>query len=364
MNTGKRIPYIWGDVTIEPNERVDIELKIGESYSGATVRIPIQVRRGPEPGPAVFVTAALHGDELNGTGAIRELILRDDFQLRAGTLMLIPVVNVLAFDRHSRYLPDRRDLNRCFPGSAKGSLASRMARVVFDQIVGRCDYGIDLHTAAIRRTNFPNVRADLSNPATTMLAKAFGSELIIDGVGPKGSFRREATKAGCPTITFEGGEVWKVEPTIVECILHGTMNVLRELKMIDGEAIRPVARLVKKTKWVRAERGGFLQYHIAPGDEVEPGQPLATNTSLLGRDRNVLTAPFPAIVVGLSTLPAVSPGEPVCHLAKLPDSENNPEEEAVSQTVEELYRRAQDELATNIMVVDPAREPGKGANAT
>jgi predicted deacylase len=356
VNAKRRVAYTWSDLTIEPGDRLDIELKIGESYSGATVRIPIQVRRGLEPGPAVFVTAALHGDELNGTGAIRELILRDDIQLRAGTLMLVPVVNVLAFDRHSRYLPDRRDLNRCFPGTAKGSLASRMARVVFHEIVGRCDYGIDLHTAAIRRTNFPNVRADLSNPQTTFLAQAFGSELIIDGVGPKGSFRREATKAGCPTITFEGGEVWKVEPTIVECILHGTMNVLRELKMIDGESAVTKPRWLSKTKWVRAERGGFLQYHITPGESVETGQPLATNTSLLGRDRNVLTAPFPAIVIGLSTLPAVSPGEPVCHLAKLPESQPDEVTQRGSLPTERLYQRAQDQLATNVMVVEPNRD--------
>jgi predicted deacylase len=220
-------------------------------------------------------------------------------------VILIPVLNILGFERHSRYLPDRRDLNRCFPGSASGSLASRMARILFTEIVGRADFGIDLHTAALRRTNFPNVRADMSDPAVVRLAEAFGSEIVLDGKGPKGAFRREACKAGCPTIIFEGGEVWKVEPTIVEYALRGVRNVLAELGMIEQPARRAQHQVtVRRTKWVRADRGGFLQFHAAPGDILERRQPIATNTSLLGRDRNVLDAPFDGIVLGMTTLPA------------------------------------------------------------
>ena len=183
--------------------------------------------------------------------------------------------------------------------------------------LSRCDYGLDLHTAAVRRTNFPNVRADLSHPECARLARAFGSRLILDAAGPKGSFRRESTAGGCPMIAFEGGEVWKVEPTIVECIEQGIKNLLRELKMIDGQVDNPAATVLKNTKWVRAECGGFLQFHVAPGDTVSKGQPLATNTSLLGHELNTLNAPFDAVVLSMSTLPAVSPGEPVCHLGKI-----------------------------------------------
>lgn len=166
----------WNETTIAPGENRDLELKIAESYSGRTIQIPIHVRRGKKDGPVVFVTAAVHGDEINGTGAVRSLILDATFELQAGALILVPVVNLLGFDRHSRYLPDRRDLNRCFPGSLKGSLASRMARIVFDEVVARSDFGIDLHTAAVRRTNFPNVRADITNAETRRFAEAFGSE--------------------------------------------------------------------------------------------------------------------------------------------------------------------------------------------
>jgi len=137
----------WFGETIPAGESHNVTLAVGESYSSMTVRIPIHIRRATEEGPVVFVTAALHGDEINGTGTVRQLIQDADFCLLRGAVILVPVLNLLAFDRHDRYLPDRRDLNRSFPGSAKGSLASRMARIIFNEIVSRCDYGIDLHTA-------------------------------------------------------------------------------------------------------------------------------------------------------------------------------------------------------------------------
>ena len=215
----------WSGQQIAPGESRDVTLAVSESYSSMTVQIPIHIRRATEPGPTVFVTAALHGDELNGTGAIRHLIQTEDLALTRGALILVPVLNLLAFDRHSRYLPDRRDLNRSFPGSVGGSLARRMAHTIFEEIVSRSDYGIDLHTAAIRRTNFPNVRADLNVPEVNRIAAAFGTEVVIDSRGPSGALRREAVKAGCPTIIMEGGEVWKVEPGIVETAIRGVKNV-------------------------------------------------------------------------------------------------------------------------------------------
>ena len=220
----------WFGCDVEPGQAVSTELVISESYSSRDVAIPIRVRRALEPGPTVFVTAALHGDELNGTGAIRSMLADPSWELSSGTLLMVPVLNVLGFERHSRYLPDRRDLNRCFPGNSTGSMASRLAKVIFDSIVRRCDYGIDLHTAAVRRTNFPNARADLDNPTCLKMAEAFGSGIILHGKGPKGSFRREATTAECPTIVVEGGEVWKVESSVADCMLRGVFNVLKMLK--------------------------------------------------------------------------------------------------------------------------------------
>ena len=344
----------WNGKKIGPGQSRDVSLDVSESYSSMTLRIPIHIRRAEEEGPIVFVTAALHGDEINGTGAVRQLIQDADLKLLRGALMLVPVLNLLAFDRHSRYLPDRRDLNRSFPGSSSGSLASRMARTIFDEIVSRCDYGIDLHTASVRRTNYPNIRGDFSNPEVRRIAEAFGCEVNMDGKGPRGAFRREACLAGCPTIIMEGGEVWKVEPRIVETSVRGVKNVLRELKMLDGEPESPDFQVTLQTsKWVRAEHGGFLQFHVSPGDIIEKDQPLATNTTLLGRERSMLHSPFNAVVIGMTTLPAVSPGEPVCHLGKLPKG-TKPSAFRRSRSEEDgLEERLSEELASNVMVVDP-----------
>lgn len=321
-----------------------------------TVEIPIHIRRAAADGPVVFVTAALHGDEINGTGAVRQLIQDEDLRLLKGSLILIPVLNILAFDRHSRYLPDRRDLNRHFPGSPTGSLASRMANTIFEEIVSRCDFGIDLHTAALRRTNYPNVRGDMTDPEVRHLAEAFGSEIIISSKGPKGAFRREACRFGCPTIVMEGGEVWKVEPGIVESASRGVKNILRSLDMLDGELESPKYQVVvERSKWIRAEKGGFLQFHVSPGDIIEKGQPLATNTTLLGHERSMLHAPFDAAVIGMTTLPAISPGEPVCNLGKLPKGSKPAQlRRQRSEGVDGLEERISEDLASNVLVVEPS----------
>jgi len=347
----------WDGEIIAPGESKDVFLELSESYSSMTVKIPIHIRRAKQDGPVVFITAALHGDEINGTGAVRQIIQDPDFELLKGALILVPVLNILGFDRHSRYLPDRRDLNRCFPGLTAGSLASRMAHKIFSEIVTRSDYGIDLHTASVRRTNYPNVRADMKNPAVRELAEWYGSEIILAGEGPKGGLRREACNAGCPTIIMEGGEVWKVEPSIVESAINGIRNVLHKLDMIDVKYDPPKFQVVvEKSKWIRAEKGGFLQFHIAPGDMVEKDQPLATNTTLLGDEQNMLFAPFDAVVIGMTSLPAISPGEPICNLGKLPKGYKPNNLEKIRAEEDGTEQWVSDELASNVLVVEPSPE--------
>ncbi len=345
----------WAGQKIRPGESKDIFLDVTESYSGMTVQIPIHVRRAVENGPVVFVTGALHGDEINGTGAVRQLVQDEHLQVTRGSVILVPVLNILAFDRHSRYLPDRRDLNRAFPGSTTGSLAARMAKTIFDELVVRCDYGIDLHSAAVRRTNYPNIRGDLSQPEIKRIAEAFGCEIIMDGIGPKGSFRREASADGCHTIVMEAGEVFKVEPGIVEAAVRGVKNVLCELKMVDWAPECPDYQVViKKSKWIRAEKGGFLEFHVKPGEVVEEGQPLTTNTNLLGRDRHTVSAPYNGIVIGMTTLPAISPGDPICNLGRLPKKTKPNELKRLRVQEHGLEERVVEELSSNLLVVDPA----------
>lgn len=356
----KRISDWFGEA-IPPGGKGNVTLTVGESYSSANLEIDLHIRRGEEDGPVVFVTAALHGDEINGCGAVRQLIQDECLKISRGAVVLVPVLNLLAFERHSRYLPDRRDLNRSFPGSADGSLAARMAHTIFHELVARCDYGIDLHTASVRRTNYPTVRADLQIPEAKRIAHAFGSEIIVNNKGPKNAFRREACRVGCPTIIMEGGEVWKLEPGIVATAVRGITNVLVELDMVEAAVERPRYQIIiERSKWIRAERGGFLDFHIAPGDIVEKDQPLATNTTILGEEQESVHAPFNGVVMGMTSLPSISPGEPICNLGRLPKKFKPTYLRDLRQQEDGLEQQVLEELGSNVLVVDAADENGDG----
>lgn len=340
--------FMLGGHRIPRGKRVELKLKVSETYTGDDLGMPVCVIRARNPGPVVFVSAALHGDEINGTGIIHDLMFGEPVSLIKGTLILIPVINVFGFENNMRYLPDRRDLNRSFPGSISGSLASRMAQIFMREIVSKCDYGIDLHSAAAQRTNYPNVRANLRNHGARQIAEAFGCELVISGQGPDGSLRREACRAGCPTIILEAGEPLKIEPAVLEIGVRGVRNVLKSLGMLKGSPVYPSYRLtIRSTSWIRASVGGILRFHVQPGETVSAGQPLATNFNLLGKENSTLISPFNGIIIGMTTMPAVKPGEPVCHIAKL-------SRKSMSMiSPDRLHRRASRHLATNIPMLDP-----------
>lgn len=357
----KRRIDLWGRKKVLPGERLALRLQAGESFTGVSVRLPLMVWRGKEDGPVLGITGAVHGDEVNGTGAIRRLIEEPPFELKRGALILVPVVNIMGFERHSRYTPDRRDLNRTFPGSKSGSLTGRLAHLIMDEVVKRCDFMVDLHTAAVRRTNFPNVRADMENPGCKRLANAFGAEVIVNNSGPDGSLRGEACKAGCPTIILEAGEVWKVEPSVQDLTLRGLTHIMAELDMIDmSDDVRPDTSphqmVVHGSSWVRAGNGGFLKFHVAPGETVQKDQPLATNTGLLGVENETIISPHHGIVLGMTTMPAVSPGDPIIHIA-LPDTGKqfrSLEKSVVKMDGGALENQLRDHLATSITVEVPS----------
>jgi len=331
----------------------DVRLIISETYTGEKVGVPLRVIRAKKPGPTIFITAAIHGDEVNGTGIIHDFLFGDAVNLKCGTLILAPVVNVFGFESHERYLPDRRDLNRSFPGTKKGSLASRIAYTLMTELVDKCDYGIDLHTAAFQRTNFPNIRADLTNAHARRLAEAFGCILIVDGKGPLGSFRREATKRGCPTIILEAGEPWKVEPSVLQIGTQGIRNVLSNLGMIDAVQLKPPFQAkVRKTQWVRATVGGILKFHVSPGDFVEDGQAIVTNYSIMGVEQNTLSSPTHGIILGMTTMPAVKPGEPICNIATLTAKQLERYRSKLDKAKADPHSQAQTDLATSMDVVD------------
>lgn len=337
---------------ITRGEQRDIRLKISETYLGDDLIMPVRVIRAKKPGPTVFITATIHGDELNGTGIIHSLLSDPNLKLKAGALIMVPVVNVFGFESHERYLPDRRDLNRSFPGTVGGSLASRYAHRIMESIVGPADFGIDLHSAAFQRTNYPNVRADVTSPEVRRLAKAFGCSIIVDGKGPLGSFRREACRAGVPTIILEAGEPWKIEPGVLRLGEQGVRNVLIELGMLEGKLIKPTYQtIVRKTAWVRAKIGGLLKFHISAGDFIEKGQAIATNYSILGDVANVVKSPLEGIALGMTTMPAVKPGEPICHVA-VPGSRIATLKRSLSKAKPGLHEQLQEDLATSFDVVE------------
>lgn len=337
---------------IKPGETRDLHIKFSESYFGFQRILPVRVICAEEEGPKLFLTGAIHGDELAGIGIIRELLFDKPPLLKKGALICVPVVNVFGLENHMRYLSDRRDPNRCFPGYAMGSPSSRLAYVVFREIVQKCDYGLDFHSAAVRRTNYPNVRADMRNPQVKKLARAFGSEIIIDGKGPEGSLRRTAVKKRIPTIILEAGEVWKNEPGVTEIGVRGCLNVMKSLGMIDGEREEPLFQIsVKKTTWIRAERGGFLSFYAKPGDLVQEGQTLAINYSIFGSERNNLVSPSNGIVLGMTTMPAVKPGEPVYHIANLHGRTYNSIKKKIQKSDDsELFSRIQEDLSTSVTI--------------
>lgn len=310
-------PLVFAGIPIAAGETVELRLKIGENYTAEPVSIPVTVVRGA-PGPALFVTATVHGDELNGVGILRDLLYDTDFSSLRGTLIAIPVVNVPGFLGQDRYLPDRRDLNRSFPGSRGGSLTARLADLVFREVIRRSDFGIDLHTAGGERSNYPQVRADLADPQVAELALAFGCPLVVDGAGPDRSLRKTAVAAGVPTIVYEAGSARRLERPFIEVGIAGVLNVLRWLRMLGGEPVSPPLRIsIQRTHWVRARDGGILDLRVELGQPLRRGQTISVTTNPFGSERRQLKAPYGGVVLGLTQHPLVHPGDAICHLARV-----------------------------------------------
>ena len=305
---------------IYPGENRQLHLEVAALFDYTPLNIPVEVVCGKKSGPTMFISAAIHGDEINGVEIIKRILHKSALQKLRGTLILVPVVNVFGFNNKSRYLPDRRDLNRCFPGSAKGSLGSRLAHIFMKEIVSKCTHGIDLHTGAIHRYNLPQIRACLDDPETNELARKFGVPVVINSALRDGSLREAARKKKVKTLLFEAGEALRYDEDVIRIGVKGCMSVMRHIGMLPP-ARRSTPKEPAKTYvardsyWIRAPRSGAFIASKKIGDDVETGEVLAVISDPFGRQKSEVFAEAGGIIIGISAIPLVNKGDAMVHIA-------------------------------------------------
>jgi predicted deacylase len=306
-----------GGVRIRAGTVRALELPITRLVTGADVTLPVRVVHGREDGPCVWIDAAIHGDEVVGVEVVRQVMGGLDPKTFRGTLVAVPVVNVLGFMTGDRYLPDRRDLNRSFPGSARGSLASRIAHLFMREIVAGCEVGIDLHTGSDRRSNLPQVRADLDDERTRELAAAFGAPVMLHAKIRDGSLRHAAREQGAKVLLYEAGEPLRFDSYAVDAGVIGVRRVLAALGMtepVDEPAAEPSLEC-RNSGWVRARRTGILHLDVALGQKVSDGERLGTLFDSFGKTLRAVYANRDGIVIGRTEAPLVNSGDAVVHIA-------------------------------------------------
>lgn len=320
---------------IAPGSVQTVHLPVSILPDHTPVNLSVQVHHGKRPGPTIFVSAAVHGDEVIGVEIVRRLLRTPQLDQLRGTLLVVPVVNAFGFLNRSRYLPDRRDLNRCFPGHRSGSLGARLAHIFLNDIVMRCDTGIDLHSAAIHRTNLPQIRISEGDSDTRAMAEAFGAPVILTSPLRDGSLRAEAAARGTSVLLFEAGEGLRFDELAVRAGVAGILRVMRSLSMLPAKGIakaKVAPYICEASTWVRAPAGGLLRTFRAEGELVETGDILATVSDPFGDIENDILAPFSGILIGRAILPVVNEGDAVFHLAHL-------SAKAAEDTVEDLTQQ-------------------------
>lgn len=305
-------------IKILPGETKKIELPTVSLYTDTNMSIPIFVKRGKRKGPTLFVSAAIHGDELNGIEIISRLINSKKIDTLKGTLIAVPFVNGYGVLSQSRYLPDRRDLNRSFPGSKRGSLAGRIANLFLNEIVAKCDYGIDLHTGAIHRTNLPQIRANLDDPETLEMAKAFGIPVLLNANLRDGSLRQEAADLGVKVLLYEAGEALRFDELSIRAGVKGIINVMRHLGLLNKSRSKSPSTepfVANQSSWIRATDSGFINHKSELGDYVEKGDVLATIKDPYGVILDNVVSHAKGIIIGKQNIPLAQEGEAMYHIA-------------------------------------------------
>ncbi|MEZ5463871.1 MAG: succinylglutamate desuccinylase/aspartoacylase family protein [Lysobacteraceae bacterium] len=309
------IPFEMMDQRIEAASVARLSWTASEGFAGASVESPVVVVHGSRPGPKLCLVAAVHGDELNGVEIVRRISNTVDPLSLVGTIIAVPIVNPFGFSRDSRYLPDRRDLNRYFPGTAYGSVASRVAHSFFDSIVQHCDYLVDFHTGSFERSNLPQIRADLRLPEVLAFTRGFGATPVLQSNGRRGMLRVAAAAAGIPAVTFEVGAPRRLQADAISFGVQAIETLLHSLGMTGESPDWDSQQAVfYDSQWVRADSGGLLISEVALGDWVAAGQQLGRVVDPLNNREEAILSPIPGRVLGMALNPVVLPGFAAYHV--------------------------------------------------
>ena len=301
-----------------PGTRQTVQIPLPSFYTHNSASMPVHVIHGKHEGPKLLVTSTMHGDEINGIEIIRRLLGKKSLKNISGTLILVPIVNVHGFISRSRYMPDRRDLNRSFPGSTKGSMAARLANLFMNKLVKKCDCLIDIHTGAIYRENLPQIRAELTKePGLKELARAFGAPVIVDSDLKEGSLRQAARKLGIPVLLYEAGEALRFDEVGIRAGVEGILGVMSYLQMIKRKRKKIVDSLItSSSQWTRATQSGIFRSVMPLGCQVATGDTLGFVSDPFGDHEEVITSLTDGIIIGKTKLPLVHEGEAIFHIAR------------------------------------------------
>lgn len=286
-----------------------------QSFEGVFAATPVMIVHGARTGPVLCLTAAVHGDELNGIETVRRVMYGLDPAELAGTVIGVPIVNLQGFHRSSRYLADRRDLNRHFPGDPEGSLASRIAHSFFSEVVERCDTLVDLHTGSYHRTNMPQLRADLHDPEVMTLTRGFGATVVLHSDGALGTLRRAATEAGVPAVTLEAGGSMLLDERSVEHSYQAIRSLLHHMQMVSKFSLWGQPEPVfYRSSWQRAPVGGVIFSNVKLGARVAQGELLGTITNPITNVRTELRSQYTGRILGMALNQFVQPGFAAYHI--------------------------------------------------
>lgn len=318
-----------GGVKIAPGTVARIDLPVGTIATNLPITLSVRVVHGTKPGPVMFVTGAVHGDEITGVEVIRRVVPMVDPAQLSGTLLCLPIVNILGFVSQSRYLPDRRDLNRSFPGSENGSLAAQLAYAFRKHILSVSDFGIDLHSAAEHRYNLPQVRICSDRPEAAKMAAAFGAPAVIIAPLRDGSLRQAAVDKDIDVLLYEGGEALRLDSGALECAVGGVLHVMIAKGMLPEGTIHWAARTPiysTRTSWVRARRGGLFRQMVLPGDYVSKGEVIGWIADAFGEFDEEVEATMEGLIIGVTRSPVVNDGDALYHIAEAEDHEHQADE--------------------------------------